>query len=256
MEFAKVIDGNLARYPYHMADLRKDMPHISYPKNARIWDYQGTVTQYNELDLSQVDVNENTLSAASIYQQFEIVEVKTEAEPTNVDLKWKGTARFSDGRWVVPWETRAYTAEESLSLLESAKDRAYAEVNRIRDERMIEGIPFTTATSSTAGEHLFGDGLEDLQNIKASADSIRASALTMTQATGGYWKSKEGVKVVMTEAEFLAMSKTVSVYIAVLAREAHQLKDSISNLAEGDTPADVTALVEGYKTFHPLASAE
>jgi len=125
--------------------------------------------------------------------------------------------------------------------IDELRATAKVECKKIRLERAFTGAPYDG--------NRFGSDENDINAIVTTAININTNFLTMAEATGGYWKSYNNGSVAMTQTEFLAMAKDVSLFLLKNKRGYHAAKTDI------DAAADIAAvnlIVETYRTFDPL----
>ncbi len=145
----------------------------------------------------------------------------------------------------------AYTVTDKP--VDDLKQAGRNEVNAIRAKRLFGGIPFTTTTTPTNGDHVFTRDANEIMSIKIAALDVQASNMTFTEATGGYWKSNDNVEVKMSEAEFQSLSVTAGKFLVKMSRESHNAKKAIDALPANATKAQIDAIVTAYRNYDPLA---
>lgn len=89
MKYVKVIDGNVATYPYHPANLRQEYLNISFPANLS----DTLLAEYNIFPVTPV-----APPVVTLYQRVE------EAAPV-----------FTDGAWVQAWNVFPAFVPQSIT---------------------------------------------------------------------------------------------------------------------------------------------
>ena len=85
---AKVENGAAVKYPYHITDLRKEYPNISFPKNA--------------------------LTQAHLRETYSAVEVEVTRQPFEKGYKFENMhpVKQADGSWIEEWDKVEKDASE------------------------------------------------------------------------------------------------------------------------------------------------
>jgi hypothetical protein len=109
--YAKIVDGQVNKYPYSILELRKDNPQVSYPENP----------------------NEEVLNSLGI---FSIV-------PENPPTYKQATQRcdrvlptFQNGRWVETWQVSELSEAEKIKVDEEKEQ----DVRAIRDRLLVLNV--------------------------------------------------------------------------------------------------------------------
>lgn len=129
--------------------------------------------------------------------------------------------------------------------LEQLKEIALSEIEAIKISRAFSGVPFLIDGTS----YLFGKHQTDITKIHGVASDIRIGAIEYSVYTGGYWKAKDGTRVVMTEPQFLEMSNTITIFLLKNEQAAHDAKDAIDGVTETDAKDKLSIIVENYRSM-------
>lgn len=147
-----------------------------------------------------------------------------------------------------------YTYENGLftftqSGLNDYKNKTKKQINKIRYNRSTTDIPHTSAT----GSYTYFHSTEAIAEFKQVVNEVTNPLIPINymQGTGGYWRSNNDINVPLTEAEFLDLSATVTLWAAGIIRESHRVKSLIESAT---TKAEIDTLVNDYKTFNPLGN--
>lgn len=109
--YAKIINDEVVKFPYSIAELKLDNPHTSFANNIEL-DFE-TLKQFNVF---------------MIYPS-----PKPDFNPTNEKIE-QGTPVKDNGKWVESWVVVALTDQEKQTLFESKADEVRAERTRLLTE--------------------------------------------------------------------------------------------------------------------------
>jgi len=166
---AKIENGQLAKYPYSLSDLRKENPNTMFPNDFEDWGDFGVV---------EVTPTERPVG-----------DVVTEIDPV-----------FQNGEWVQQWSSRAHTSGE----LAEIRNEIWTEIKALRDNKILNGGYFASGkwfhSDLTSRTQQFGLLREALQ-VQANAGNLDA---TFQVDLGGQspvdlnWKTMDGSFIPMT----------------------------------------------------------
>lgn len=109
--YAKIINGEVVKFPYSIHELRAENPHTSFANN--------------------IEVDFATLAAFNVFRVFDTAE--PEFNPLTERVV-KGAVVLVDGRWEESWDVVALTDEEIATLTNAKADEVRAERNRLLAE--------------------------------------------------------------------------------------------------------------------------
>jgi hypothetical protein len=121
------------------------------------------------------------------------------------------------------------------------QEKAKQTIGEIKLRRAFDGVEFSVNGNS----HIFGKDYSDINKIHGVALDIKAGLLSYSDV-GGYWKSKTGERVAMSESDFLLMSNAITVFLLKNEQAAHDAKDDIDEAVSADL---INVIIKDYETL-------
>jgi len=141
---------------------------------------------------------------------------KTTKPSTNTDQTVvEVTPIKQNGAWIQQWELQDLPSNTVLSMIKQKKKQEIA----------------TELSLRINGDVYYGNSAFQLGNDgrKNMSDTLSVLSSGTPNAHGGYWRSKDNVKVPFNDQEVISLFVSAYAYGANCIRHSHDLKDQINN---------------------------
>jgi hypothetical protein len=118
---------------------------------------------------------------------------------------------------------------------------AISELKQTRTNRAYGGFSFNG--------NFYGKNELDSNNIASAGFALTAGIMTVSEATGGYWKNTEGISVPFTKEKFIEMSRGLALFQLKNLRACHTAEDDIN---KATNLAEIQGIQDTYNYFNPL----
>jgi hypothetical protein len=121
MNYAKIIDGSVARYPYSLRQLRLDNPQTSFPKDMP----ESLLAEYGVVPVTAIERPASTLTQDTVEQ----------------------TPQFINGQWTQVWSMVDVSQEEAARRQQQATDEA--EAAAVKEDAFVQSFVGMTPAQLT-----------------------------------------------------------------------------------------------------------